>query len=214
MSPDKNSPVVAVDVWYHVGSKNEEPSRTGFAHLFEHMMFQGSAHVRKAEHMRYIEQAGGTFNGSTTWDRTNYFETVPSNHLELALWLESDRMTSLDISRENLNDQREVVKEERRFRVDNRPYGTSWEGIFSLAFRTHPYHWPVADWIRQLSRAIGRAESLAHFHTFFDNAGDVNTYMERFLSVTPAQIREVAEKYLDRDDSVVVYYLAKDDKQQ
>ncbi|OYV84856.1 MAG: peptidase M16, partial [Ignavibacteriae bacterium 37-53-5] len=92
LSPDRNAPVVAVNIWYHVGSKNEEPSRTGFAHLFEHMMFQGSAHVGKAEHMRYIEQAGGTFNGSTTWDRTNYFETLPSNHLELALWLESDRM--------------------------------------------------------------------------------------------------------------------------
>ncbi len=401
LSPDRNAPVVAVNIWYHVGSKNEEPSRTGFAHLFEHMMFQGSAHVAKAEHMRYIEQAGGTFNGSTTWDRTNYFETLPSNQLELALWLESDRMMSLDISRENLDNQREVVKEERRFRVDNRPYGTAWERIFSLAFKTHPYHWPVvgylehlnaasvedvrsffgmyyapnnavlsisgdfdplaarrlvdkyfgeiksgpgiqleaiaepplrgetrevvydnialpavymlfrvpamtsrdseslnlaasilsqgessrlygklvydekiaqsvdafqvdmedpgvfvvhavvspgrkpeeaeamirkeirklaatppeqrelrkvknqvsSEWVKQLSRSMGRADNLAHFHTFFGDAGMINRYLDKFLAVTDKEVREAADKYLDTEDSVVVYYLPKQSKE-
>lgn len=401
MSPDRNAPVVAVDIWYHVGSKNEEPSRTGFAHLFEHMMFQGSAHVGKAEHMRYVEKAGGTFNGSTTWDRTNYFETLPSNELELALWLESDRMMSLDISRENLDNQREVVKEERRFRVDNRPYGTAWEKIFSLAYNTHPYHWPVvgylehlnaasvedvrsffrkyyapnnavlsisgdfdpltarrlvdryfgdiksgpgiqleaiaepplrgqkrevvydnvalpaiyilfrtpamtsrdsdalnlaagilskgessrlyrklvyekkivqsvdsfqvdmedpgvfivnavvspgrkpeeaeamirkeirnlaaappeqseltkvknqfsSDWVRQLSRSMGRADNLAHFHTFFGDAGVINLYLDKLLAVTDGEVREAAEKYLDTEDSVVVYYLPRQSKE-
>ncbi len=401
MSPDKNAPVVAVDIWYLVGSKNEEPSRTGFAHLFEHMMFQGSAHVAKAEHMRYIGQAGGTFNGSTTWDRTNYFETIPSNQLELALWLESDRMMSLDISRENLDNQREVVKEERRFRVDNRPYGTAWEKIFSLAFKTHPYHWPVvgypehlnaasvedvysffrthyapnnavlsisgdfdplaarrlvdkyfgeiksgtgiqleaiaepplrgqtrevvydnvalpsvymlfrvsamtsrdsealnlaasilsqgkssrlyrklvyeekiaesvdafqvdmedpgvfvvnavvspgrkpeeveseirkeirrlaanppekeelqkvknqasSEWVKHLSRAMGRADNLAHFHTFFGDAGMMNRYLDKILAVTDEEVREAAYKYLDTEDSVVVYYLPKQSKE-
>lgn len=153
MCPDKSVQVVAVDVWYHVGSKNEEPSRTGFAHLFEHMMFQGSANVGKAEHMKFIERAGGIFNGSTTWDRTNYFEALPSNRLELALWLESDRMLSLDISRVNLDNQRQVVKEERRYRVDNRPYGTSWEKIFSIAYRSHPYHWPVVGYMEHLDAA-------------------------------------------------------------
>ncbi len=153
LSPDKNAPVVAVDIWYHVGSKDEEPSRTGFAHLFEHMMFQGSANVKKAEHMRYVEEAGGVFNGSTSWDRTNYFETLPANRLELALWLESDRMSSLDISRRNLDNQREVVKEERRFRVDNKPYGTAWEKIFSMAYREHPYRWPVVGYLEHLDAA-------------------------------------------------------------
>ena len=153
LSPDKSAPVVTVDIWYHVGSKNEEPSRTGLAHLFEHMMFQGSANVKKAEHMKFVEEAGGVFNGSTSWDRTNYFESIPSNRLELALWLESDRMSSLDISRRNLDNQREVVKEERRFRIDNRPYGTAWEKIFSLAYREHPYRWPVVGDLNHLDAA-------------------------------------------------------------
>ncbi len=144
LSPDRSVSVVAVDVWYHVGSKNEEPFRTGLAHLFEHMMFQGSANIGKAEHMKYVERAGGVFNGSTTWDRTNYFETLPSSRLELALWLESDRMMSLDVSRKNFENQRKVVKEERRYRIDNRPYGTAWEKLFSLAYLRHPYRWPVA----------------------------------------------------------------------
>lgn len=398
LCPDKSAPVVAVDVWYHVGSKNEEPTRTGFAHLFEHMMFQGSANVGKAEHMRFIEQAGGKFNGSTTWDRTNYFETLPSNRLELALWLESDRMLSLDISRTNLDNQRKVVKEERRYRVDNKPYGTSWEKIFSMAYRSHPYHWPVvgymehldaasvrdvrsffgkyyapnnavlvvagefdvaearrlvekyfgeiraaavggadpvadpplmgavrdvvhdnvllpavfmafrvpsmtsddsdalniaggilsdgkssrlyrklvyekriaqsvdafqldmedpglflisalvspgcspeaveeeirkhlhalatrspharelakaknqfaAGWTRQLSRALGRADNLAHFHTFYGNAGMLNGYLNKLNAVSGSGVREVAEKYLDTENSAVVYYMPRE----
>ncbi len=397
MSPDRNAPVAAVDLWYHVGSKNEERGRTGFAHLFEHMMFQGSAHVGKAEHMKYVEMAGGIFNGSTTWDRTNYFETVPSNQLDLALWLESDRMMSLEINLHNLNNQRAVVKEERRFRVDNRPYGTAWEKIFSLAFKMHPYHWPVvgypehldaasvddarlffqkyyapnnavlsiaggfqpsvarrlvekyfgeirsgpgiqlqaiadpplqgrireivydnvalpavylafrvpaltsqdspalnlaadilsrgkssrlyrrlvydkriaqsveavqpdledagvfmvnavvspgrmaeeveteirkelrrladrfpekselekvrnqaiSGWVKELSRALGRADNLAHFHTFYGNTGMINTHLQRLLGVSQSEISEVAKKYLDTEDSVVVYYLPK-----
>ncbi len=160
LNPGGVVPVVAVDIWYHVGSKNEEPSRTGFAHLFEHMMFQGSGNVRKAEHMRYIEHAGGTFNGSTTWDRTNYYETLPSNQLELALWLESDRMMNLDISRRNLNNQREVVKEERRFRVENKPYGTAWEKMFNMAYREHPYRWPVIGSMNHLNAAtVGEVRS-------------------------------------------------------
>lgn len=156
MNPGGIASVAAVDVWYHVGSKNENPSRTGFAHLFEHMMFQGSANVGKAEHMKYIERAGGVFNGSTTWDRTNYFERIPSNQLELALWLESDRMRSLDISRRNLDNQREVVKEERRFRIDNKPYGTAWEKIFLMAYERHPYRWPVIGSMEHLNAATVR----------------------------------------------------------
>ncbi len=119
---DHSSQVVAVDLWYNVGARNERPGRTGFAHLFEHMMFQGSEHVQKAEYFRYVERAGGQLNGSTQGDRTNYYEVLPSNRLNLALWLESDRMRSLAVTQANLDNQREAVKEERRLRVDNQAY--------------------------------------------------------------------------------------------
>jgi zinc protease len=119
---DHTSQVVAVNVWYDVGSRNERPGRTGFAHLFEHMMFQGSAHVGKAEHGQLIERAGGRNNGSTQPDRTDYYNEVPSNRMNLALWLEADRMRSLAVTEENLRNQQEAVKEERRLRFDNQPY--------------------------------------------------------------------------------------------
>jgi zinc protease len=122
---DHSAQVVAVNVWYDVGSRNERPGRTGFAHLFEHMMFQGSANVGKMEHGQLIERAGGEFNGSTQPDRTNYYNVVPSNRVNLALWLEADRMRSLAISAENLENQREAVKEERRLRVDNQAYSSA-----------------------------------------------------------------------------------------
>lgn len=121
-SIDRSTPVVSVDLWYRVGARNERPGRGGFAHLFEHMMFQGSAHVKKGEHFQLIERAGGTMNGSTGDDRTNYYETLPSNRLNLALWLEADRMRSLAITQQNFENQRETVKEERRLRIDNQPY--------------------------------------------------------------------------------------------
>ena len=132
---DHSVPVVAVDVWYRVGAANEEVGRTGFAHLFEHMMFQGSANVDKGEHMQLIERAGGSMNGTTGSDRTNYFQTLPASQLPLGLWLEADRMRSLNVNQENLDNQREVVKEERRMRVDNSPYGVS----IRAAISTVPY---------------------------------------------------------------------------
>src|SRR5690349_12528911 len=140
---DHLAPVVAVHVWYNVGSKHEVPGKTGFAHLFEHVMFQGSAHVGKAEHMALVQAAGGTLNGTTWLDRTNYFETLPSHQLELALWLEADRMgTLLDaLSQENLDNQREVVKNEKRWSYDNRPYGSWYEKLQGHLFpESHPYH--------------------------------------------------------------------------
>src|SRR5881397_2295628 len=121
-SEDHSTPIVTVDLWYRVGSRNERPGRGGFAHLFEHLMFQGSAHVKKAEHFQLIERAGGSLNGSTHDNYTNYYEKVPSHRLNLALWLEADRMRSLAITDENFHNQRETVKEERRLRVDNQPY--------------------------------------------------------------------------------------------
>lgn len=122
LAPSDSAQVVSVNVWYDVGSRNERAGRTGFAHLFEHMMFQGSANVGKSEHGNHVERAGGQLNGSTQPDRTNYYNVLPSNRLNLALWLEADRMRSLVISPENLKNQQEAVKEERRLRFDNQPY--------------------------------------------------------------------------------------------
>jgi predicted Zn-dependent peptidase len=130
--PERTVPVVTVNVWYNVGSRNERQGRSGFAHLFEHMMFQGSANVGKGEHFQLVERGGGNLNGSTNTDRTNYFQTLPSNRLNLGLWLEADRMRSLAITDENFENQRETVKEERRLRVDNQPYAAAFtEGLTS-----------------------------------------------------------------------------------
>ena len=132
---DHSVPVVSVAVYYDVGSRNERTGRTGFAHLFEHMMFQGSENVPKAAHFQYISNAGGTMNGTTSSERTNYFETLPANQLPLALWLESDRMRSLAVTQENLDNQREAVKEEKRLRYDNQPYVLGFLRLFEMAFK-------------------------------------------------------------------------------
>ena len=133
-SLDRAIPVVSVAVYYDVGSRNEREGRTGFAHLFEHMMFQGSENVPKAAHFQYIFNAGGTMNGTTSTERTNYFETLPSNYLPLAFWLESDRMRSLKVTQENLDNQRHAVQEEKRLRYDNQPYVTAFLRMNELIF--------------------------------------------------------------------------------
>jgi zinc protease len=135
LNRDMAVPVVAVAVYYDVGSRNEREGRTGFAHLFEHMMFQGSANVPKAGHFQFIMKAGGTMNGTTSSERTNYFETLPANQLPLALWLESDRMRSLAVTQENLDNQREAVKEEKRLRYDNQPYGQIFDLINQMIYK-------------------------------------------------------------------------------
>jgi len=135
LNPDNSIPVVSIAVYYNVGSRNESSDRTGFAHLFEHMMFQGSENVPKAGHFQYIMKAGGTMNGTTSSERTNYYETVPANQLPLALWLESDRMRSLAVTQENLDNQREAVKEEKRLRYDNQPYGQIFDLINEMIYR-------------------------------------------------------------------------------
>lgn len=132
---DHSVPVVSVAVYYDVGSRNEREGRTGFAHLFEHMMFQGSENVPKAAHFQYISNAGGTMNGTTSSERTNYFETLPASQLPLALWLESDRMRSLAVTQENLDNQREAVKEEKRLRYDNQPYVNGFLRLFEMSFK-------------------------------------------------------------------------------
>ena len=156
LSPDDRAPVVAVNLWYDVGSKHEKPGKTGFAHLFEHMMFQGSEHVAKGEHFALVQGAGGTLNATTWLDRTNYFETMPGHELELALWLESDRMASLlpAMTQEKLDNQRDVVKNERRLRVDNQPYGSWDEKIQALVYpEGHPYRHPTIGSMEDLSAA-------------------------------------------------------------
>lgn len=138
---DRTAAVVAVNLWYDVGSRHEQPGRTGLAHLFEHLMFEGSTNVDKGEHFRLVNEAGGTVNATTWCDRTNYFETVPSHHLELMLWLEADRMSGLQLTQETLDNQRLVVQNERRQRYDNQPYGTWMERVHEAVFPPgHPYH--------------------------------------------------------------------------
>jgi predicted Zn-dependent peptidase len=184
LSPDRTAPIVAVNLWYHVGSANEREGRTGFAHLFEHMLFQGSEHVGVNEHFELVQRAGGTLNGSTWLDRTNYFETVPSHHVALALWLEADRMGYLlpAMTQEKLDLQRDVVKNERRWSVDNRPYGTWWERLPALCYPpTHPFHHSLIGSMDDLSAAT--LEDIAGFFATYyapDNAvltvaGDFDT---------------------------------------
>src|SRR4029434_1491159 len=134
-SPDRTIPVVSIAVYYDVGSRNEKFGRTGFAHLFEHMMFQGSENVPKAAHFHYIFNAGGSMNGTTSTERTNYYETLPASHLPLALWLESDRMRSVKVRQENLDTQRNAVQEEKRLRYDNQPYVNAFLRINELIFK-------------------------------------------------------------------------------
>ncbi len=199
VSEDHLVPVVAVNLWYNVGSKHEQPGKTGFAHLFEHVMFQGSRHVAKTEHFALVQAAGGSLNGSTWLDRTNYFETVPSHHLELALWLEADRMgTLLDaLSQENLDNQRAVVKNEKRSSYDNQPYGSWQEKLFGHLFpEGHPYHHPTIGSMEDLD-AASLQDVAAFFRTYYapNNAvlsivGDVDreqarAWVERYFGVLP-----------------------------
>lgn len=159
---DHHVPIVAVNVCYHVGSKDENPERTGFAHLFEHLMFDGSLNVRRGQFDEYLTKAGGWDNAYTSWDKTNFYEVLPSHQIELALWLESDRMTELTISEISLTTQRSVVKEERLWRVENQPYGTAEEQVFAHAYTTHPYRWPIIGSMEHLDRA-----SLQDVDSFF-----------------------------------------------
>ena len=153
MVEDHRTPIVSLQVWYHVGSKDERPGRTGFAHLFEHLMFRGSTHVGPEQHFRIIESMGGVNNAYTTEDVTVYYETVPSNYLARTMWLEADRMGGLNISQENFDAELEVVKEERRLRYDNTPYGRVWEDLGAAAFTVHPYRHSVIGSMEDLDKA-------------------------------------------------------------
>jgi len=194
MSVDKTTPTVAVNIWYHVGSKNEIPGRTGFAHLFEHVMFTGSGHVPYGLHDKLTEGVGGGNNGSTTNDRTNYFETIPSNYLESALWLESDRMGYLldTLNLDKLNAQRDVVKNERRQSYDNQPYGRVSE-IFSAAMypKSHPYSWPVIGSMTDLT-AAAEEDVKAFFRLYY---APNNATLAVVGDFDPAQAKEWIQKY-------------------
>ncbi len=191
MLEDHAAPVINLQMWYHVGSKDERTGRTGFAHLFEHLMFKGSAHVPPEEHSRIIESVGGFDNAYTTDDVTVYWETFPSNYLERVVWLEADRMGSLDVSEANFKSEREVVKEERRLRVENRPYGLVIEDLYAAAFQVHPYHHTTIGSMEDLNKATVE-DVRAFFHTFYrpDNAT-----MIVVGDFSPADALGWAEKY-------------------
>jgi zinc protease len=193
---DHSTPVTNLQLWYHVGSKDEKPGRTGFAHLFEHLMFKGSAHVKPEEHDRIITNAGGVSNAYTQDDVTVYWETFPANYLEKVLWMEADRMASLDASEENFKSEREVVKEERLTRVENPPYGDLLEVLYAHAFNVHPYKHITIGSMADLDAAT--TEDVRNFYrTYYvpDNAtlvisGDFNhdqaiAWIEKYFGEIP-----------------------------
>ena len=168
---DHSTPIVAVSVMYHVGSKNEDPQRTGFAHFFEHLLFEGSDNIKRGEYMQLVQSAGGQLNANTTQDRTFYYEVLPSNQLELALWMESERMLHAKIDTIGVETQRKVVKEEKKQRYDNTPYGQLLNTVYENDFTTHPYRWtPIGK--EQYIDQSKLAEFRDFYHTFYvpDNA--------------------------------------------
>ena len=150
---DNSIPIVTVSIMYHVGSKNENPNRTGFAHFFEHLLFEGSENIERGEYSKYVEEAGGSLNANTSYDRTYYFETLPSNQLELGLWLESERLLHAKVDQKGIETQRAVVKEEKSQTMDNRPYGRLLMETMKRAFKEHPYKWPIIGSIEHLDAA-------------------------------------------------------------
>lgn len=184
---DNTTPIVAVTVLYNVGSKNEDPDRTGFAHFFEHLLFEGSENIGRGEIDKYIRNAGGTLNAYTTQDRTFYHEVLPSNQLALGLWIESERMLHAKIDTLGVETQREVVKEEKRQRIDNQPYMSFQYELFSRAFKVHPYRWITIGSLEHLNEAT-LAEFIAFYNTFYvpqnatlSIAGDIDIAATRKL---------------------------------
>lgn len=163
---DHSTPIVAVTVMYHVGSKNEDPSRTGMAHFFEHLLFEGSENIDRGEFDKYVENAGGVLNANTTQDRTFYYEILPSNQLELGLWLESERMLHAKIQQIGIDTQNEVVKEEKRMRVDNQPYGNLLEKTMEACYDEHPYKWTPIGSMEHLD-AADHADFMKFYETFY-----------------------------------------------
>ena len=220
---DHTVPTVAISVLYHVGSKNEDPTRTGFAHFFEHLLFEGSENIGRGEYMKLIQNNGGVINANTSFDRTFYFETLPSNKLEQGLWMESERMLHAKIDDIGLETQRKVVKEEKKQRYENTPYGHLLEQIFKNAYTKHPYQWTPVGEAQYIDQAT-LPEFIDFYKTFYvpNNAtlsigGDLNiaqtkAWVEKYFStipkgtkpiprpsiVEPAQTAEKRVTYLDK----------------
>jgi len=226
LNTDASIPVVSVAVYYDVGSRNEREGRTGFAHLFEHMMFQGSENVGKAEHFQLIMKAGGTMNGTTSSERTNYFETLPANQLPLALWLESDRMRTLAVTQTNLDNQREAVKEEKRLRYDNQPYGQVFDTLNSMVYKNFSNSHSTMGSMDDLDDATVE-EMQEFFRTYYapNNAvlvisgafdkEEAKSLIEKYFASIPNQLKpaaidvnepsEVAENYKEYEDKLAPF---------
>ena len=226
LNPDNSVPVVSTAVYYDVGSRNERLGRTGFAHLFEHMMFQGSDNVKKAEHFQYVMKAGGTMNGTTSSERTNYYETLPANQLPLALWLESDRMRSLAVTKENLDNQRNAVQEEKRLRYDNQPYGQVFDLLINMVFKNFANAHSVIGSMEDLDAST--VEDVKEFFRVYyapNNAvlvlsgafeiGQAKELIEKYFGSIPSQPKpseidvneppEVAETYQKYEDKLAPF---------
>jgi zinc protease len=235
LSEDRSTPIVHVEVWYHVGSKDEPRGRTGFAHLFEHMMFKGSKNVLPEQHMSFVASIGGKVNAQTNEDTTVFWQTVPSQYLPLMLWLEADRMATLRIDEQVLRSEREVVKEERRMRVENQPYGRLQEIIYDQAFEVHPYKHPTIGSMADLE-AASVDDVKAFYETYyvpqnatltivgdFDPADTLAMVKERFGKIPgtgvpvarniPAEPKKTAEKRVTLEEDwplpvvVVAYHI-------
>ncbi len=223
LNPDQAIPVVSIAVYYDVGSRNEREGRTGFAHLFEHMMFQGSENVGKAGHFQHIMKAGGTMNGTTSSERTNYYETLPADQLPLGVWLESDRMRSLAVTQENLDNQREAVKEEKRLRYDNQPYGQIFDLLGTMVYKNFANAHSTIGSMDHLDDAT--VEDVREFFRVYyapnnavlvlSGAFDRETarqLVEKYFATIPAQTKpnaidvsepdEVAERYREYEDKL------------
>ena len=199
---DKSTPIVAVSIMYHVGAKNESPDRTGFAHFFEHLLFEGSENIARGEFDKYIQQAGGTNNANTSQDRTFYYEILPSNQLELGLWLESERLLHAKVEEKGIETQREVVKEEKRQRIDNQPYGSILEETFKRAYTVHPYRWTPIGSMEHIDAA--QEEDYVNFYDEFyvpnnailSVAGDIDIpqakkWIEKYFASIPKKEGEI-----------------------
>lgn len=188
---DNSNPIVAVSIMYHVGSKNENPERTGFAHFFEHLMFEGTKNIERGEFSRLVEMNGGTLNANTSQDRTYYYEILPSNQLELGLWLESERLLHAKVDSTGIETQRQVVKEEKRQRVDNQPYGSFMEKAFSLMFKVHPYNWVPIGSMEHLDAA--QEEDYIQFYRDFYVPNNATLSIAGDIDI--AQTKKMIEKY-------------------
>jgi zinc protease len=191
MYEDHSVPAATVEVWYHVGSKDEKKGRSGFAHLFEHLMFKGSANVGAEEHKNFISSIGGRYNATTDFDRTLYYQSFPSNYLERVLWMEADRMRSLDVSDENFKSERDVVKEERRLRVENPPFGRLFGVVLDKTFTTHPYKIETIGSMADLNAAT--IQDVRDFHSTYYVPNNATLVVSGDLN--PEQTVQWVEKY-------------------